>query len=134
MPLDPEETATTARDLMLDRMWATAPGALVEVGLLNGDPSIGGTELDVVDCPGYARHTVSTWAGFWSAAVDGSKSSAAVTFGAPTDVWNDAGSWDCIYVDGYAFDAAELVDPVVVTAAGDPVTATLVRAFSDSVG
>jgi len=133
MPLDPDDTATTARDLMLDRMWATAPGTLVEVGLLNGDPSLGGTELDPADCPGYARHAV-TWSGFWLPAADGAKSSAEFALPAPTAEWTDAGQWDCIYVDGYAFDAAPLVDPVVVTAAGDGPVVQIVRAFSSAVG
>lgn len=130
MPLDPDDTATTARDLMLDRMWATAPGTLVEVGALNAD----GVELDPVDCPGYARYVVGTWGSFWLPAADASKSANPVSVGTPTAEWLDAGMFDCIYVDGYAFDSAELVDPLVVTAAGDPTEVTVVRTFSDSVG
>lgn len=125
MPLDPEDTGTTARDLMLDRMWATAPGTLVEVGVLNASA----VELDVVDCPGYARYTVGTWGDLWLAASGGSKTSNPVSVGTPSDEWSDAGFYDAIYVDGYLFDSDLLVDPLVVTAAGDPTSVTLVRAF-----
>jgi len=130
MPLDPDDTATTARDYMLDQMWAVAPGALVEVGALNAD----GSELDPVDCPGYARYTVASWAGFWLPASGGSKSSNPVAVGTPTAEWLDAGIKDAIYVDGYLFDSDDLGDPLVVTAAGDPTSVTVVRTFDGAAG
>ena len=130
MPLDPDDTATTARDYMLDQMWAVAPGALVEVGALNAD----GSELDPVDCPGYARYAVASWAGFWLPASGGSKSSNPVAVGTPTAEWLDSGAEWRIFVDGYPFDGDRLTDPLVVTAAGDPADVTVVVNFDGSAG
>ena len=130
MPLDPDDSATTARDLMLDRMWATAPGSVVEVGALNAD----GTELDPADCPGYARYTVTSWSGLWLPASGGSKSTNPVPVGTPTAEWLDAGMKDAIFVDGYLFDSDDLTDPLVVTAAGDPTSVTIVRSFDGAAG
>jgi len=129
MPLDPDDTATTARDYMLDQMWSVAPGTLVEVGVLNADR----VELDPTDCPGYARYTVASWSGFWLPASGASKSANPVSVGTPTAEWVDAGLFDAIYVDGYLFDSDDLVEPLVVTAAGDPTTVTVTRTFSDAV-
>lgn len=123
---------TTARNLMLDRMWATSPGASVEVGLLNGDPALGAVELTAADCPGYARYTVGSWGAFWSAATGGVKSSVEFTACTATAAWDDAGEWDAVFVDGVLFDAAELVDPVVVDGAG-AVHMRIARRFNEGV-
>ena len=121
--------SVAAQNLYLDRMHATPYGTTVEVGLLNGDPDLGGVELSATDCPGYARVAV-TVGSFWSAADSGVKTSVEVTFPDATDVWDDAGEWDCIFVDGVAFDWAPLVDPVVVDAAGSGPVIQLARMFN----
>ena len=119
-----------AMDLMLDRMWATAPGALVEVGLLTGDPLTDGVELDPVQCPGYARYVVTSYGSFWLPADGGSKSSNPFTLAAATDGWDQVGAWECIFVDGVAFDAAPLADSVQVDEAGPGPLLQIVRLFN----
>ena len=118
-----------ARDLMLDRMWATAPGALVEVGLRNA----AGVELDPVECPGYARYTVTSYGSFWQPAAGGVKSSVVFSLPATTDAWDDAAVEDCIYVDGVAFDAAPLLEPLVVDGAGSGPRMRVSRRFDEGV-
>jgi len=129
MPLDPDDSATTARDFVLNLIRTNAPGTVMEVGLRNAD----GNELDPVDCPGYARVTVS-WGSLWQVPASGSMSSVAVHFPDATAEWTDAGLKDVIYADGYAWDSEDLVDPIVVTAAGAGPVLTLVRSFEDAVG
>ena len=119
-----------AMDLMLDRMWATAPGALVEVGLLTGDPFIDGTELDPAQCPGYARYVVASYGSFWQPSSGGIKESAQFRLPAPMDGWDQAGAWDCIFVDGVAFDAAPLSESVQVDEAGPGPLMQVVRLFN----
>ena len=118
-----------AMDLMLDRMWATAPGALVEVGLLTGDPMVDGVELDPALCPGYARYVVASYGSFWLPADGGSKSSNPFTLPAATDGWDQVGAWECIFVDGVAYDAEPLADPVEVDQAGTFRPVSLTRRF-----
>ena len=128
MPLQ----SVAARDLMLDRMWETAPGTVVEVGLLNGDPALVGVELDAAECPGYGRYEV-TWAGFWEGSASGVKTTILFTLCTASDGWDDAGVFDAIFVDGVLFDAAPLVEPVVVAGAGD-VFMQVSRRFDEGVG
>ena len=129
MPLDPDDSATTARDFVLNLIRTNAPGTVMEVGLRNAD----GNELDPVDCPGYARVPVS-WGSLWQVPASGSMSSVAIHFPDATAEWTDAGMRDVIYADGYAWDSEDLVDPIVVTAAGAGPVLTLVRSFEDAVG
>lgn len=120
--------AVAAQNYMLDRMWSAAPDTPVEVGLLSGDPRAGGVELAATG--GYARYTVGTWGAFWTAAADGVKQSIEFDFPMPTDAWPVAAAWEGIYVDGVLWDAAPLLEPVVVTGPGSGVTLRLSRHFN----
>ena len=118
-----------ARDLMLNRMWDTPPGALVEVGLRN----VAGAELDPAECPGYARYTVTDYASWWQPAADGVKSTIVFSLPDTTDAWDDAAVEDCIFVDGVAFDAAPLLEPLVVDGAGSGPKMRVSRRFDEGV-
>ena len=74
-----------------------------------------------------------TWGSLWQVPADGSMSSVAIHFPDATAEWTDAGMRDVIYADGYAWDSEDLVDPIVVTAAGAGPALTLVRSFEDAV-
>ena len=122
MPLQ----TTLAADTMLDRMWATTPGALFEVGLLDGDPDEGGSELTTDDCPGYARLAPS-YASVWLASSGGLKSTNPLTLASATGPWDVAAEWAGMWVDGVLWDAVPLLVPVAPDVAGpfEPVTLTV---------
>lgn len=73
---------------------------------------------------GYARTTILP--ADWDAAVDGQKT-AIVTVSDPTGPWTTATSFLLYGSDGYDWDSAELVDPLVVPEAGtlSPVVVTV---------
>lgn len=127
MPLQ----TTEAADLFLDRMWATTPGALVEVGLLNGDPDLGGVELNTTDCPGYARYSVTAagYGSFWLPSSGGLKSSNLFNYADATGPWDDAAEWEGIWVDGVLWDAAPLVEAVAPSEAGPFAPVQITRRF-----
>lgn len=119
-----------AQDYFLDAMWATAPGALLEVGLLTGDPRVGGVELTSEGA--YERVAVVVYDGFWMASIDGLKRSELIAFPDTTGPWPTAATWEGIWVDGVLWDAGPLTDPVVVTEAGPGVQVRLSRHFNSA--
>ena len=114
MPFSPEPDALPQIDAYLDAMLGT--GAAFELGLLTGDPRVGGVE---VTGPGYARVAGVDDGTFWQAAADGIKSSFPQEFPAPTGEWDTAtheGRW----FGGVLVDFAPLDSKVVVTSASSP--------------
>ena len=120
---------TTAQNAALDSLWGAAHGSTMpttfEVGLLNGDPTDAGTEL--ASTGGYARITASNNGTTWPGAVDGSSTTAPLSFADATGPWSDTATHWAIYVSGGLFDYGRLADPVTVTAAGpvQPITLTV---------
>lgn len=99
----------------LDLFYDTAPNPF-EVALFDGDPDIGGVELDG---NGYARGSLA--ATDWNPASDGVKTSDPVAVGSPSGDWSTA-LWVGLYdatVGAWA-DVVPLAEPLDVTGAGDP--------------
>lgn len=120
-----------AQNAALDALWGAGHGASMpstfQVGLLDGDPSDGGAELD--SDGGYARITRANNATTWLPADAGVKSSVPLPFPDPTDAWSaDADYWG-IYVAGVLFDYGPLSDTLQVTGAGTGPRITLARYF-----
>jgi hypothetical protein len=81
---------------------ADAPAAF-ELALFNGDPTLGGVELDAAG--GYARVTMASDGTNFPPAENGQKVCAEVTFPTPTDEWTAAGVADTA-THWVLFDAA----------------------------
>lgn len=93
-----------------------------------GDPIIDGVEIAE---PGYARITVT--AAQWNDAVDGFKSTVLLTFPATTGAWTDYPTHFALFDGDTMWDAAPLLEPLAVTAAGPGPQFTATVFFDDSV-
>lgn len=122
---------TAAQNAALDALWGADHGptmpAMFEVGLLDGDPGEGGTELATVG--GYARVDCTNDGTMWPPAEGGVKTSTVVAFPSTTDAWPDDAEFWGIYVNGALFDYGRLSDPVAVDGAGPGPQLTLTRYF-----
>jgi len=107
-----------AVDTILGRIFATPWGALVQFGLLDGDPRAGGLELTAEDNPGYARVTVTDWAGFWGDPVDGEIQGSKFFFPNATDAWGSSAVFEGIWVNGVLWDFEPIEDDVAAESAG----------------
>lgn len=125
-----------AQNAALDALWGAGHGASMpttfQVGLLDGDPTDGGAELDPDG--GYARITRTNNASTWLPADAGAKVSVVLTFPDATDAWSADATWWGIYVSGALFDYGPLADTLQVTGAGDGPQITLARYFDPTTG
>ena len=81
---------------LLDSYWGDGKGtgapATFELALFNGDPTLGGVEMDSVG--GYAAVSITNDGTNFPAAADGQKVCAEQTFPTPTGEWTAAGVAD----------------------------------------
>lgn len=122
-----------AMNASLDNDYGASSGpnapASHELALFNGDPLVGGVELDGTDCPGYARVLLAQ-AG-WPAASGGEKS-RLVTLPATTGEWSTAAThWALVASGGVTWDCGEMPEPLEVSGAGDG-PQVLVTVFYDN--
>jgi hypothetical protein len=128
-----------AQSASLDNDYGATKGpnapASLEVALFTDDPLLGGVELAATG--GYARVVVPNDGTTWPAAASGgSKTSAQVSFGTSTDAWSDVAAWFVLFdhADGVTrWDAQELTDEIVVTAAGTPASVQM-TVYYDNTG
>lgn len=114
---------TDYQNAALDALWGDSRGpntcATFELGLLTGDPRLGGVEITG---GGYARIAAANANTFWQDAANRLKRSLVQTFPTPTGLW-DIATHDGIWADVGGvmtlIDFAPL-DRKVVADAGDP--------------
>lgn len=125
MPLQ----TTEAADFYLDLMHSVAPGTVVEHVFLDGDPDLGGVELNATDCPGYTPYLITDWASFWLPASGGLKTSNPFQHADATDAWDTAAEFEGLKVDGVIWDAMPLTEAIAPDQAGPFQPVQITRRF-----